>query len=155
MKIHLAWSTLCSKDNTSSVLKKNRARENKWSNFLGYLVTFLNLLDLSYQKTIRTDGPFYHPLLLYRWDSLRDGDQPVLALVVFLSVLGVDSILQNRLVPLARLVGSECSGILGRLRNVWGWVNPSAIHLMWAWLLNSRMRIDQLWTNYFEHLISY
>lgn len=104
--------------------------------FAGFWGTFLALLDLLQQKTIRADGLFYYRLLFLSWEHRRDGNQPVLIVVVFLPVLWVDPILQNHFVLLAILLTSEGFGIKDSFIDVRGRVNPSAIDLTWTWLLN-------------------
>lgn len=104
--------------------------------FVGFWGTFLALLDLLQQKTIRADGLFYYLLLFLSWEHRRDGNQPVLIVVVFLPVLWVDPILQNHLVALAILLRSEGFGIRDSFIDVRGRINPSAIGLTWTRLLN-------------------
>lgn len=97
----------------------------------------LSPLDLFYQKAVRTDGPLHHLLLILLGRASGDGNQPVLVVVVFQPVLPVDSVLQNHLVRLARLVGGEGFGVVDRLIDVRRRINPPAVCLPWAWLLNA------------------
>lgn len=104
-----------------------------------FLVTFFTqLIKLFQQKSIRADGPLDHLLLFFIWCSFGDANQPVLVAVVFLPVPGVDTILQNHHVLLARLVGDEWFGIFFCLFDIRSRINPPAINSTWARLLKNK-----------------
>lgn len=118
--------------------------------FRALLFIFLTRLGLFQQEAIRTDGPVHKLLLfLFRFPT-ADANQPVLILIMFLSVLRVDTILQNHNVPLPCLLGSKWFGVISCFRDERRRVNPPAIHLTWAWLLKYKQQLEFTYIFYFN-----